>query len=758
MLADFSGGMNSLAAVDKLAPNECLLAENVRLDETGNVAIAGAYTRQNTAAYVDTASNSNVHSVYWNPAIGGVAGVGQDVFIGPSLGTLTDALQGQNANFQKMSFASAPNRIYFDVGSVGYWTDMTNVLLVDWVPASAGSAVVTGPNTGTLSGGTSGTSTNYGFGLSGQPVQGIRATIVATTTFLCPANHTQTTARSAAMLVGGVPVGTSTAALFSFTNVNPFVGITYTRTHTITYGNQSTTWGYPGVTLAQVNASNFGILYSASVVAGGGSLIHASFSAPTITTYQSAVGFSAGAGTTGTLTGTYTWKVTFVAANGEESDASSPSVSVVLSTQQGTLTAVPTSDARTTSRNVYRKGGGLTSYYLVGSIPDNVSTTYSDNQSDLAALAQGSILSGDVPGDFPNSRLGAVHVKFPVYHYDRVFWVNQDKPNQIIWSKPLNGFAYPAVNFANVGDSASISRIISIFGELIIIKSDSSIWVLTGSDESSFALSRTPSNQGTDMPYSVTALPDKIIFANRWGLWMFNGYTSVPVTTKLDLWFKQQDRTGNSLFGVNGFHPPEIANGMVYPLFSSIGNAEKYILAYAEAGQAANNVSLFLDVKRGNITKRTWPALSFAIDPQNGFAYMGDALGFISYIEDWTAPGSGGSALNMDFQTGYYNFARGSNQSFWALEFYINTNGQSVTPYAYYDNGEASEALPVIVTTQMMRVVRPLQNSVSRKAQSISVRINASSVLANVSGTPQIVMNSVKPLFDVRTGRARTGQ
>jgi hypothetical protein len=85
--------MNALAAVDKLDPKECLLAENVRLDETGNIASAGAVTRQNTSAYHGVAG-VNVHSLFWNPSFGAVAGVGPDVFLGRTLGGLTSGSAG----------------------------------------------------------------------------------------------------------------------------------------------------------------------------------------------------------------------------------------------------------------------------------------------------------------------------------------------------------------------------------------------------------------------------------------------------------------------------------------------------------------------------------------------------------------------------------------------------------------------------------------------------------------------------------------
>lgn len=740
LLADFSGGMNAISAVDKLNPNELLLAENVRLDETGNAQVTGAFTHQNTAAYLSSATASNIHSLYWNPSLGGVAGIGQDVFTGPALNTLTDALSGTNTNSQKMSFATAPGKVFFDVGNVGYFSDMTNLLTVDWAPPSATSAVVTGPNSGTVS---TLSATGFGFALGTASMAGVSCTVTETVVVGPIFRGTATATFTANLMVGGVVVGTGQTVHQTFLSSGTFTAARQ-------FGGAGSLFGYANLTPSQVNATSFGFVYSASGVT------LKAISAPACTAYQQSSGFVAASGTTGTLTGTYTWKITFVAANGEESDGSIDSTAVILSGSQGTLTAIPAGDARTTSRNIYRKGGALTAHYLVGSIPDNTTTTYSDNLTDIAALAEGVILAGDVPGDFPNSRLGSQPVRFPAYHYDRVFWVIPGT-NQIIWSKPLDGFAYPVSNQLTVGDSKPISRIVSIFGELIIIKTDS-IWRLTGTDESSFDLSPTPSSVGTDESFSVVALPDKVIFANKYNLWAFNGYTSVPLTNKLDLWFKQQDRTGVSLFGSNGFHPIEVVNSAVTQNFDACGNSEKYYLSYAEAGQAQNNAALVFDLKHGNLSKRPVSALSLAIDPVTGYVYMGDASGFVSLLDDWNGANAGGSAVNLDFQTGYQNFQRGSNQAFWALEFYINTNGQAVTPLVYYDGGENNETLPAITTSSMQRVVRPLQSSNARKAQNISIRLNASISTANVSGTPQIILNSIKPYFSVYTGRARVGQ
>lgn len=792
IFADFSGGMNALAAVDKLDPKECLLAENVRLDETGNVQSAGAFTHQNTSSYADSSGTKNVHSLYWNPSLGAVSGVGQDVFIGRTLGGMASALVGKNTMQQKMSFASAINRVYFDVGSVGYWTDQSQLLLVDWPTPVAVGATVTGPTTvGT------GTQTSGGLFLSpwtnpnnvtsvssaatatctlfGYPGNGISEYLRATMTtnsfavstvavtgigvnFNAQASVGAIGQFQVTLLRGGMPVGT----------IKPFVPSALGAFVPVSLGGSTDLWGLSSISQADVNSGNLGVQITYLDTANATVVVNVYNVQLTI--YQG-VGFAAGTGGAGVLTGAYTWKVTFVAANGEESDASNDTNSVTLSAQAGTLTAIQTGDARTVSRNIYRKGGTLTAHYLVGSIQDNIATTYNDfNVTDTSALATGVILAGDVPGDYANTRFnlalsGAVGApgglgRFPVLHYDRVFWVNPNKTNQIFWSKPLNGFAYPSVNQINVGDSKSISRLVSIFGELIIIKTDS-IWRLTGTDETSFDLTPTPSAVGTDQPFTVVALPDKILFANRWGKWVFNGYTSQPFTAKLDLWFKQEDRTGTSLFGVNGFHPPEIASTTVPLNFESVGNSEKEYFAYAEAGQSTNENLLLFDLKHGNITKRepgTFFPLSLAIDPVTGFVYMGDNQGFVSLLDDWNGASQGGSPGNFDFQTAYFDLQRGSNKSLWALEFFINTNGESLTPTVYYDNGANSEALAAISATGLQRIVRTMESTNSRKMQNFSVRLNGSLNPINVTGTPQVQLVHIKALFDIRTGRARTGQ
>lgn len=780
VISNFSGGMNASVAVDKLAENECLLAENCRFDETGNVLITGANSTQGTYG------SAGFHSLFFDPIVGAIAGAGQSVYKGNDFTSLAlDA--ALNSGSSKMSFGVAPNRVYMDLSAVGYFKDISisSLVTVDWAPPSGN--VATGPNlvqTGSATGsgitwatasnitGTAsyafanipaGTFTsqylrglNPGFSLStATAMSGIVVTAHIKMTGIASPTYVNFHTR---LIRNGVPTGTQkdfTLYTASLSDQTIILG-----------GNSTDLWGVSGLSPADVNSATFGCQITFDVPAFQGSGYQVAVNGVTITAYQGAGGFVAGTGAAGTLTGTYTWKLTFVAINGEESDGSQPSSSVVLATQAGTLTAISTGDARTVSRNVYRKGGSLTSYYLVGSIGDNISTTYSDNMTDLAALTQGIILAGDTVGDEPNTRLGNQQVKYPTYHYDRVFWA---KGNFLIWSKPLNGFAYPADFSVPVGDGKSITGIFSMGGELFILKPDS-IYRFSGTDENSFLLSKTLSPVGTDWPFTAVLsggaqsgfyFSGRILFANSRGIWAFNGYTSNKITPKLDLWFRQDNRTGISLFGQNGFNPPEITNAAVTVNFSAAASPTFYYLAYAEAGQLANNAALVLDLERGTISKRSTPLYGITADPVQGYFYGGAVPGSILKLDDWNAINGGFVTVNFDFQDKYRDMKlRGSRFALFGLEFLIKTNGNSVTPSVYFDDGTASETLAAINPsgTVPSRVYRKTASANSRYCRNFSFRLNSAAGNANSNGIPNIELVHVKAYFEPRGARARTGE
>lgn len=93
---------------------------------------------------------------------------------------------------------------------------------------------------------------------------------------------------------------------------------------------------------------------------------------------------TAAVGTAGALTGTYYYKVTYVTADGETELGTV--ASVVLSAQRASLTNIPvSSDPKVTSRKIYRGvAGNSTNFFLVTTLADNTTTTYTDNTEDNA--------------------------------------------------------------------------------------------------------------------------------------------------------------------------------------------------------------------------------------------------------------------------------------------------------------------------------------------------------------------------------------
>lgn len=84
----------------------------------------------------------------------------------------------------------------------------------------------------------------------------------------------------------------------------------------------------------------------------------------------------------GALTGAYQYLVTFTDSAGETT-AGPVSATVNPSSQEVSLTAIPTGLSGTiTGRNIYRTKAGGSTFYLLTSIADNTTTTYTDNTAD----------------------------------------------------------------------------------------------------------------------------------------------------------------------------------------------------------------------------------------------------------------------------------------------------------------------------------------------------------------------------------------
>ena len=103
---------------------------------------------------------------------------------------------------------------------------------------------------------------------------------------------------------------------------------------------------------------------------------------------------TANVGPAGALTGLYEYVVTFASVSGETLP-SSDSNAINPNNEQISLSAIPLGGVGTTQRKIYRQKNGVGPYYLVATIADNTTMTYTDNMDDATAATRPTVPTVD---------------------------------------------------------------------------------------------------------------------------------------------------------------------------------------------------------------------------------------------------------------------------------------------------------------------------------------------------------------------------
>lgn len=131
-------------------------------------------------------------------------------------------------------------------------------------------------------------------------------------------------------------------------------------------------------------------------------------------------------------------------------------------------------------------------------------------------------------------------------HYSRVFAANLLEGgvryrSRLMWSTlasgtdQFGGNRWEALSFIDVNedDGDEIRKIISFQSSLIIFK-DSSVWILSGSDEAAFSLFALNPQVGTTAPNTVAAEEGRLFFFDPFdGAYMFDGVNVTKIDTQL---------------------------------------------------------------------------------------------------------------------------------------------------------------------------------------------------------------------------------
>ncbi len=301
---------------------------------------------------------------------------------------------------------------------------------------------------------------------------------------------------------------------------------------------------------------------------------------------------SAAVGSSGNLTGDYMYKVTFVSKAGAETNPG-PSTSIVSpSSQQVDLSAIPTGSAEVVSRKIYRTTAGGTAFYYLDTIPDNTTTTYTDN---IADTSLGTTLAPTDHDDPPVGKFAEVYKEYLFVagvsgEPTKVYFSHQSQP-EIFKTSATTGY------YLQIGlnDGQEIIGVRTLRNILYIFK-ESSTWPVSGITPDDMMTTSQPISNSYGLYHRSIATVtlnsgDVLVGLTKHGLYAFDGYTYRNIGYQPDV--------GINITGlINSLDPNKLDQAYG---FNDLKN-NRYILSVTEAGQSYNNKQIVWDYRLNTIT------------------------------------------------------------------------------------------------------------------------------------------------------------
>lgn len=252
----------------------------------------------------------------------------------------------------------------------------------------------------------------------------------------------------------------------------------------------------------------------------------------------------------GVLTGSYKYTVTFIYDNvgAHQSSWGPASNTVVAAANALRLTAVPTGGTGCTARSIFRTkaGGGL--YYSVGSINDNVTTTFDDNNADTALAASQAPTDNGIPP------LG-VHwamMKGRIYALDQVRGVRrrgelrfsaiastERNPDGTVSVHGAGPEIWPLTYYIPIGDVNGVGMGLSVMGDTLDIFLAGEIHLLRDNGAADMNVWKADGSVGCIAPRSIVDMGRLgIFFLGRENtspaLYRFIGQKAYPISEQIE--------------------------------------------------------------------------------------------------------------------------------------------------------------------------------------------------------------------------------
>lgn len=322
-------------------------------------------------------------------------------------------------------------------------------------------------------------------------------------------------------------------------------------------GDVSTLTLPTGVTMSSTRRTQFGAL-AGSVLAVGGPSINLRIDPATLgvipmspVTPSSVL--TVGAGSSGVLTGTYYYKVSYCVKSGSttisESGLSSASASVTLSSQKGALSSIPvSSDATITARRIYRTAANGSTYFKLADIDDNTTTAYTDNTADAG------LDTTAAPTDLgnPAGSTGSDYATLFTIWKDRAWLVGSGALDLVYFSGINRFFAWSASNYLTINPKLQGTSGITAFlprrDELGVAR-QRGLWKVVGSSSDNYTVIQVINSVGVVAPNSVVIIRDVAYFLAEDGVyaWGADGLRQLS-QPRVHAWFTTDNYFNRSRF------------------------------------------------------------------------------------------------------------------------------------------------------------------------------------------------------------------
>lgn len=352
---------------------------------------------------------------------------------------------------------------------------------------------------------------------------------------------------------------------------------------------------------------------------------------------------------TGSLSGTYKFKVTYVNSFAVEGDLSpSGTVTVTSGIIRVTDISVAPASFGVDARRLYLATG--TTFNLVSEITDNTSTTFTVTS---AAVTSAAPTDKGVPPKYSQV----------LYHRDRLWMNDPSNPNYIWFSELGEPYTVPSTNFRLVGDGTKdLVRGFAALGESLLIVCDESAWILympTDSD-TDWRMMRTKSSYGSKSPFAFVPYDNKIMFPAMSGdkfvgFAAMSGAALAPSTTFMTTSTAGSDRQSDRI-EPDMFLVPEASVGNI----SGVEYQNRLFFALPYGGVSANNRVYVYDFSLENLRKSQrgawvpftgWNAAQFTVYGNNLYYGSSDATGRVYRCMIDSVYTDAGSPINSYYWT-----------------------------------------------------------------------------------------------------------